>query len=117
MRIILSGRGVGKQADTLRRVARGELLWTPSAEMVEGAAMTRFMRHLDRGFESYDDLWRWSVEDLEGFWASIWDYFGVEAEYDRVLGSRSMPGAEWFPGARINYAEHLLRPDRDAGAV
>jgi acetoacetyl-CoA synthetase len=95
---------------------RGELLWTPSPEMVERSAMTRFMRDLDRGFETYDDLWRWSVEDLEGFWAAIWDLFGVEGSYDRVLGSRAMPGAEWFPGARLNYAEHLLR-ERDGTAI
>jgi acetoacetyl-CoA synthetase len=84
--------------------------------MIERAAMTRFMRHVDRGLESYDDLWRWSVDDLEGFWAAIWEFFGVRGEYERVLRSREMPGAEWFPGARLNYAEHLLG-DRDAGAI
>ena len=83
------------------------LLWEPPAGMVERALMTRFMR--ERGHESYDELWRWSVEDLEGFWASIWEFFGVEGGYDRVLGSAQMPGAEWFPGARVNYAEHLFR--------
>ncbi|HEX8120840.1 MAG TPA: acetoacetate--CoA ligase [Solirubrobacteraceae bacterium] len=97
-------------------MARGDLLWTPSADMVEGATMTRFMRWLDRGLETYDDLWRWSVDDLEGFWAAIWEFFGVEGEYDAVLGSRSMPGAEWFPGARLNYAEHLLR-EREGTAI
>ena len=95
---------------------RGDLLWQPSAEMVERAAMTRFMRWLDRGFETYDDLWRWSVEDIDGFWAAIWEYFGVRGSYEAVLGSRTMPGAEWFPGARLNYAEHLLR-ERDDAAV
>ena len=71
----------------------------------------------DRGhtFASYEELWRWSIDDLEGFWASVWDYFEVKGSYERVLGSRDMPGAEWFPGARLNYAEHMLgRPeDRD----
>ncbi|HEX2085377.1 MAG TPA: acetoacetate--CoA ligase [Solirubrobacteraceae bacterium] len=90
-------------------MARGDLLWTPSTETIERATMTRFMRELDRGFETYDDLWRWSVDDLEGFWAAIWDWFGVRGDYERVLGSRDMPGAEWFPGARLNYAEHMLR--------
>ena len=58
----------------------------------------------------YDELWRWSVTDLEGFWGSLWDFFGVRAHtpYERVLGSREMPGAEWFTGARLNYAEHML---------
>ena len=90
------------------------LLWEPPAEMVERALMTRFMR--ERGHASYDELWRWSVEDLEGFWASIWDFFGVEGGYDRVLADRDMPGAEWFPGAQVNYAEHLFR-GKDDGAV
>jgi acetoacetyl-CoA synthetase len=59
---------------------------------------------------SYDELHAWSVGDLDGFWASVWDFFAVRADtpYERVLGSRAMPGAQWFPGARLNYAEHLL---------
>ena len=99
-------------------MARGDLLWTPSEEMIERATMTRFMRHVDRGLASYDDLWRWSVDDLEGFWAAIWSFFGVRGEYDAVLGSRSMPGAEWFTGSRVNYAEHLLdAKERDPDGV
>jgi acetoacetyl-CoA synthetase len=76
--------------------------------------MARFMR--DRGFATYDALWRWSVEDLEGFWAAIWDEFAVGGGYDAVLGSRSMPGAQWFPGAQVNYAERMMR-DRDGAQV
>jgi acetoacetyl-CoA synthetase len=90
-------------------MARGDLLWTPPADLVERATMTRYLRWLDRGFTTYDELWRWSVDDLEGFWASLWDFFEVEGSYDAVLGSRAMPGAEWFPGAQVNYAEHILR--------
>src|ERR687897_3092851 len=90
------------------------LLWEPPAEMVERALMTRFMR--ERGHASYDELWRWSVEDLEGFWASIWEFFGVAGGYDRVLAATEMPGAEWFPGARVNYAEHVFR-GADDGSV
>jgi acetoacetyl-CoA synthetase len=67
-----------------------------------------------RGFASYDELWRWSVDDLEGFWGSLWDEFEIIAAspYERVLGRREMPGAEWFPGARLNYAEHVFRMAR-----
>lgn len=56
-------------------------------------------------------LWRWPVTDLEAFWQAVWDYSGVEASVppERVLGSREMPGAQWFPGARLNYAQHALR--------
>jgi acetoacetyl-CoA synthetase len=72
-------------------------------------------QHRGLEFEDYERLWRWSVSDLEAFWASIWDFFDVRAEraYERVLGSRAMPGAEWFTGAEINYAEHVLRGGAD----
>ncbi len=92
-----------------------EPLWTPSREWIERATITRFQTWLEetRGlsFEDYDHLWRWSVEDLEGFWGSIVDYFDVrfETRGNRVLGRREMPGAEWFPGARLSYAEHIFR--------
>src|SRR5919198_6706302 len=89
----------------------GQLLWEPSPEAIERARMTDYMRGLGRGFETYDELWRWSVDDLEGFWGSLWDYFEVQASrpYGRVLGRREMPGAEWFPGAELSYAEHVFR--------
>jgi len=97
-------------------MARGDLLWEPPAELLEGAKMARFMRA--RGFSTYDELWRWSVDDLEGFWRAIWDELGVEGgSYERVLGKREMPGAEWFPGARLNYAEHILRGKDDAAVA
>ncbi len=93
-------------------MARGDLLWEPPAELVERSNLTAFMRK--RGFETYDALWRWSVDDLEGFWAAIWDEFRVEGgAYERVLASREMPGARWFPGARLNYARHILRGKPD----
>jgi acetoacetyl-CoA synthetase len=97
-------------------------LWTPSAQALERATMTRFMRWAGerRGgsFESYDELWQWSVHELEDFWAAIWDYFGVRASrpYERVLDARRMPGAKWFDGAELNYAENMLvglREQRD----
>jgi acetoacetyl-CoA synthetase len=97
-----------------------EKLWEPQAELVERARLTEYMRWLaaERGLElgDYDELWRWSVEDIEGFWASIWDFFEVQADggYDRVLGKREMPGAEWFAGARLNYAEHVFAGKKDA---
>ncbi|MEV4103575.1 acetoacetate--CoA ligase [Nonomuraea sp. NPDC049649] len=70
-------------------------------------------------FSGWDELWRWSVADLDGFWASIWDYFGVRAHtpYEKVLGRREMPGAEWFPGATLNYAEHAFGLPEDAEQV
>jgi acetoacetyl-CoA synthetase len=96
----------------------GDLLWTPSPERVQRANLTTYQRWLqkERGlkFASYEDLWRWSVSDLEAFWQSQWDYFRVDssAPHERVLASRQMPGAKWFPGARLNYAQHALRHER-----
>jgi acetoacetyl-CoA synthetase len=98
------------------------ILWAPDESRVERASLTRYARWLaeSRGVETtgYHDLWRWSTTDLEGFWASIWEFFGIQSSttYERVLGARGMPGAEWFPGARLNYAEHVFR-GRDDAAV
>ncbi|WP_114797061.1 acetoacetate--CoA ligase [Gaiella occulta] len=98
------------------------MLWQPSEERVEAATITRYARWLEQRhglvLPDYHALWRWSVDDLEGFWGSIWEFFDVRASspYARVLGSRAMPGATWFPGARLNYAEHIFR-DRDPSAV
>ncbi len=108
-----------------------EVLWTPPAEVVESSQMSRYMEWLaeQRGlrFSGYDELWQWSVDELEDFWASIWDHFeviaspgapgspGSEAEelpFD-VLAERVMPGARWFEGARLNYAEHIFRGKAD----
>jgi acetoacetyl-CoA synthetase len=105
---------------SVNETGRGELCWEPSPESVARATMTRYMRWLaaerERPFADYHELWRWSVTELEEFWASIWDFFEVRAAspYSRVLGSREMPGAEWFPGAELNYVEHIFRGREDA---
>jgi acetoacetyl-CoA synthetase len=91
-----------------------ELLWRPSAQLVENARLTEFMRWLEaergQGFADYEALWQWSVDDLEGFWAAIWDFFEVQTDGDRatVLANREMPGASWFPDTSLNYAEHAF---------
>lgn len=101
-------------------VQEGELLWTPGRNFVERSGIYRYMQWLkaERGldFDDYHALWRWSVDELEAFWATIWDYFGVMSEtpYARVLDSHAMPGAKWFEGSRVNYAEHVLRHEADA---
>jgi acetoacetyl-CoA synthetase len=72
-----------------------------------------------RRFADYDELWRWSIHDLEEFWTTVWEFFGVRASvpYTRVLSGREMPGARWFEGARLNYAEHALAHRGDRPAV
>ena len=98
-------------------VQEGDLLWTPSAQRIERAHLTHYLGWLaarGRRFDSYAALWQWSIDDLDGFWGSLWDYFAIQTSqpYQRVLGKRDMPGAEWFPGALLNYAEHALRHER-----
>ena len=95
----------------------GTLVWTPPADVRERARVGDYLRFLERErglrFDDYASLWRWSVDDLAGFWSSIWDFFdvgaGTAATPPRaVLGRATMPGTEWFPGATLNYAEHML---------
>lgn len=90
--------------------ARGELLWEPPPEVWTDTAMGRFASAW--GHTSYADLWRWSVEDLEGFWSAVAQDLGVRwhERPERALagGDRAMPGARWFPGATLSYAEHAL---------
>ena len=76
--------------------------------------MAWLARERGQEFGDYHALWDWSVTDLDGFWQAIWDYCGIEASVPptAVLGRRSMPGADWFPGARLNYAQHVLRNER-----
>jgi acetoacetyl-CoA synthetase len=103
--------------------AQGEVLWTPSADARRRSEVGRYLDWLERerglGFADYHELHRWSITDLEGFWGSVWDFFEIKAEtpYDRVLASDAMPGAVWFPGARLNYAEHALGRDEDVDTV
>jgi acetoacetyl-CoA synthetase len=109
-------------APTGRPIAQGDVLWTPPPDARERYVVGRYLGWLERerglSFAGYDDLWRWSVSDLEGFWSSVWEFFEVRshAPYERVLGSREMPGAQWFPGARLNFAEHMVGRDEDVDA-
>ena len=86
------------------------VLWRPSPAAVERSQLTRFARAVGRGDVPYAELWRWSVTDVEGFWAAVWSHFGVRADGDpsTILLARAMPGAQWFPDVRLSYAEHVL---------
>jgi acetoacetyl-CoA synthetase len=104
-------------------VTQGELLWTPPADVRATSQVGRFLDWLaaERGvvLDDYDELFAWSVDDLEGFWLAIWDFLGVRthAPYERVLSERVMPGAKWFEGALLNYAEHMVGTDADLDRV
>lgn len=105
------------------RVREGELLWAPDPQRVGNTRLVEYLRWLEseRGlaFDDYAALHRWSVTDLEAFWRSIFDHFDVRSStpVGPVLGRRGMPGAEWFPGVRLNYAEHVLRNARPGEAA
>lgn len=98
-------------------------LWTPPPDIRSTTEIGRYLSRLARqrglSFESYAELWQWSVTDLEGFWSSVWEHFGVVSHtpHEAILAERTMPGAVWFPGASLNYAEHALRGDDRAVAV
>jgi acetoacetyl-CoA synthetase len=91
------------------------VLWEPPAELTENAVMTRFMR--EHGHDDYHALWRWSVEDLDGFWGAIWDFFAVGERRGPVLADDSMPGARWFPEVELNYAAHAFRGKDDGSTA
>jgi acetoacetyl-CoA synthetase len=91
-------------------------IWTPSKERIRDANMTRFITFVNerhgKSFSGYDELYRWSVSDITAFWGGMWDFGGVIASrsFDKVVDDPArMPGANWFSGARLNFAENLLR--------
>lgn len=99
-------------------------IWQPDAAAIEQATVTRYARWVERRhglqLDDYDALWAWSVRDPDAFWSSIWEYFAVDGDGDpaTAIGRREMPGAEWFPGTRLNYAERLFAGhDDDAVAI
>ena len=96
-------------------------LWAPTPDSISRSNIGQFIEWLDdRGlgpFDSYDALWRWSVDDIAGFWAAVWEFFDVQSSvpYTEMLDSPTMPGTKWLIGARLNYAEHILRHRRRLG--
>ncbi|MGH6915204.1 MAG: AMP-binding protein, partial [Geminicoccales bacterium] len=97
------------------------ILWQPGAKAAAATQIARLAR--ERGFEGEDavlSLWRWSVENPAAFWQDVWDLGEVRAsrQADAVLvDGEKMPGARWFEGARLNFAENLLRRDDDTPAL
>ena len=104
---------------------RGRVLWRPPADAAEHTRIGAYLRWLaaERGRRfpegDYDALWRWSVDDLDGFWRSVWDHFALASStpVGPALADPSMPGARWFPGVALNYATHALRHDTGGPAL
>ena len=84
-------------------MSRGPVVWRPDEAAAAGSQLARYMRWLSedggRELASYEELWAWSVADLEGFWSAVWEFFEIRAHspYERVLVSSAMPGAQWLP--------------------
>jgi acetoacetyl-CoA synthetase len=106
-----------------KSITEGTVLWKPSDEQIDNANLTRYLNWLkaQKGleFDGYHSLWDWSVNEIEDFWQSLWEFFQIKTStpYSRVLSERIMPGAKWFSGAELNYAEHVFRnmsPERPA---
>ena len=93
------------------------VVWTPRPDARQTARIGAYLGWLEReqgrSFSTYDDLLRWTIDDLDGFWRSIWQHFDVRSTTDPgpALADDRMPGARWFPDARLNWAEHCLRLD------
>src|SRR4051794_29581813 len=100
-----------------------ETLWSPTAARIEGSALRGYLDWLQeregRPFPDHDALWAWSVEDLDRFWTSVVDHYGVEfsAPWSRVRTADPMPHTRWFTGARLNWAQHALRNGADGDAA
>ena len=100
-----------------------KLLWKPSEQRIKDSNMYRFMQEVNHTygthFDDYTALYQWSVENIETFWAEIWRFAGIKAStgYEKVIDDPTrMPGAHWFPGSRLNFAENLLHR-REATAL
>ncbi|MFE6919892.1 acetoacetate--CoA ligase [Nocardia sp. NPDC057663] len=95
--------------------------WEPNAQDIASARITDFAAFVGartgKAYPGYRALWQWSVDDIAGFWQALWEYFELGPIADGVLGGREMPGAQWFPGTRLNYVDQIIRqarPDRPA---
>ena len=91
-------------------------LWSPSKESIRNANLTRFIEYVNgkhgKNFKTYLELYQWSIEDIPSFWARLWEFVDIKASqgYTRVVDDlQKLPGANWFLGARLNFAENLLR--------
>jgi len=107
-----------------RNVVQARPLWTPSEERIREANLTKFLALVNEKYQlkikSYPELHRWSVDEVSDFWSTVWDYTGIVSSrrFEKVVDDLGkFPGANWFPGARLNFAENLLRHRDDSVAL
>ena len=107
----------------LVKISEGTVLWNPTEDDINSANITQFIQwlNLHKGYDisTYDELWRWSVDNIEDFWSTIWKFFDIKASktYTNVLENQEMPGSIWFSGARLNYSEHAMTRKDDHDAI
>ncbi|MBF0227509.1 MAG: acetoacetate--CoA ligase [Desulfobacterales bacterium] len=101
-----------------------KILWSPSEERIKNTNMFNFIRYINskygHDFNDYTSIYNWSIENIEDFWRSIWDFCEIKASkrfYEVIDDIHKMPGAKWFSGARLNFAENLLKYDDDSPAI
>src|SRR6056297_4014198 len=119
------GRATGKIPTQVKGMPiMSEILWQPSEEQIKQTNMYRFIQYVNGRYHlsisDYQELYQWSVEQIPEFWAAMWDFADIihSRPYERVVDDLSkMPGAEWFVGARLNFAENLLRYRDDETAI
>jgi len=95
--------------------SKSEILWQPNDESIKRANLTSFItfvnKEYDTSFSDFYGFYNWSVTEIEKFWEALWKYSGIihSKSYDKIVDERKMPGAKWFEGAELNFAENLLR--------
>ncbi len=96
------------------------ILWQPNQEFITNSGLTRYQHWIEKNyslsFANYEEFWKWSNDHYEDFWESLWKYFEIKShsEYSSVIDAQEMPGARWFNGATLNYAEHIFRNKSDS---
>ena len=107
----------------MKNVSENTLLWQPDKKSIDDTNITKFIKFINKEFttslSNYSDLYNWSVTDIEKFWEATWKYSGLihSVVYNSVLDERKMPGAKWFEGAKLNFAENLLQHRDDTIAI
>ncbi|PAQ14946.1 acetoacetate--CoA ligase [Bacillaceae bacterium SAOS 7] len=103
----------------MKAMVEGEIIWEPSMQRKESTVLSQYVKWLNEtkglNFSEYTELWRWSVDELENFWQSIWEFCEVKGGQTahQILNTRSMPGNKWFEGATLNYAENVFSNDQE----
>src|SRR5688500_1427785 len=96
------------------------MLWAPSQAFIESTNLHHYIEWLAtekrKSFRDYHELWKWSVDNLEDFWESLWQYFDIihDGKYSSVLGEQQPYNVSWFEGTHLNYAEHIFRKSSES---